>query len=162
MHTFHHSQTHPGRCHARCPDRACTHAGLASACLTALVGRANTRVLRRCSSGNVPQGGGFSRMLFCGAAKLPKAVDWLPVPSLRQIACVVSGAHGSVFTTGPLPVNPYTIQFSRYCSRILCSIAQSGNARVRGRNRLTTLSRGVACGGLKPYIVTHQNKIERL
>ena len=67
-------------------------------------------------------------MLFCGAAKLPKAVDWLPVPSLRQIACVVSGEHGSVFTTGPLPVNPYTIQFSRYCSSILCSIAQRGNA----------------------------------
>ena len=124
-----------------------------AAWFTALVGRANTRVLRRCSSGNVPQGGGFSRMLFCGAAQLPKAVEWFPVPSLRQLACVVSGEHGRVFPPGPLPVHLDTLQLSRDCSGILCRRAHSGNARAQAAIAYPRSLRGVACGGLKPSIV---------
>jgi len=64
--------------------------------------RINTHIFRCCSPGNVPQ----RRRLFLGAivraATLPKAVDWLPVPSQQQIA-LHSGSTRSCFYPRPTP-----------------------------------------------------------
>src|SRR5260370_42627641 len=46
----------------------------------------NTRIFQRCSPGNVPQGRRLFLCYFCDAAPLPKALEWIPVPSEQQIA----------------------------------------------------------------------------
>lgn len=55
------------------------------------LGKINTRVFQRLSPRNVPTGveafpGGYSLL----AAALPKAVDWVPVPSQQQIASTLA------------------------------------------------------------------------
>src|ERR1700693_4876735 len=77
------------------------------------------------------QGGGFSYCYFLSAVALPKAVEWIPVPSLQQNSLVHLEQRGRVFTPSPSLGNPYTIQFSRYYRSILSLQAKSGNTGTK-------------------------------
>jgi hypothetical protein len=92
--------------------------------------------------GTCPRGGGFSWLLVIRAATLPKAVDWIPVPSQQQIAGTVV-QHGRVFTGSPSLPNPYTLQLFKLLEQVYYILHE--------------MSSGVACratlvplGGLKP------------
>ena len=75
--------------------------------------------LSRLPCGNVPtQGEAFPWCYSSRDAALPKPVDWVPVASRIKIADILV-KHGRVFTAGPTPANPYTIQFSRYYLSLL-------------------------------------------
>ena len=54
------------------------------------------------------KGGGFPYAIVVRTT-LPKAVEWLPVPSLYKIADILV-KRGRVFTRGPSPLNPYVLQ----------------------------------------------------
>jgi hypothetical protein len=54
------------------------------------------------------KGGGFPYAIVVRTT-LPKAVEWLPVPSLYKIADILV-KRGHVFTRGPSPLNPYVLQ----------------------------------------------------
>ena len=80
-----------------------------------VLGTTNTRIFRCYSPGNVPTGAEAFPKLFRASAPLPKAVQ--PMVSYLRSAfnsLVHLEEHGRVFTAGPAPANPYTIQFSRY------------------------------------------------
>ena len=52
---------------------------------------------------------------------------------LRWPLTLFLGKHGRVFTPGPAPGNPYTIQLSRYYKTLLSQGLKSGNVRLRAR-----------------------------
>lgn len=102
------------------------------------------------SWGTYPPGGGFSFRSSWKDVTLPKAVEWLPVPSHVERADT-SVKRGNVFTHDPSPCNPYVIQLSRYYRHILSVQAKSGNTGLkphtphhglknRGLRRAKTLS----------------------
>jgi hypothetical protein len=59
--------------------------------------------------------GGFPYGYSHKAVAVPKAVDWLLVPSQQQIALYLV-QHGSVFTASPALANPYTIRLFKVLS----------------------------------------------
>ena len=92
---------------------------------------------------------------------LPKPVDWVPVASLCQIAHTVV-QHGSVFTAGPSPANPYTFQLFK----VLWVYSHRGAQKwqcIREWLKPRTPNYGgrdpVACGGLKPFSVNKLKKV---
>ena len=115
----------------------------------------NTRIFRCCSPGNVPQ----RRRLFLGAifgaTALPKAVEWLPVPSQQQIARIVANTvaflptvlHGGTRTR---------FSCSRYYLSLLFVQAKNGHRGAKAAMRLTpwVLHRRGQASWLKPHPVT--------
>jgi hypothetical protein len=101
-------------------------------------------------------GGGFPCAIVVRTT-LPKPVDWVPVASLCQIAHTVV-QHGSVFTAGPSPANPYTFQLFKvlwvYSHRgakkwkCIREWLKPRTPNYRGRDP-------VAYGGLKPFSVSN-------
>jgi hypothetical protein len=101
-------------------------------------------------------GGGFPCAIVVRTT-LPKPVDWVPVASLCQIAHTMV-QHGSVFTAGPSPANPYTFQLFK----VLWVSSHRGAKKwkcIREWLKPRTPNYGgrdpVACGGLKPFSVKH-------
>jgi len=142
----------------RCQARWCSHAlpkgkKWPATSVFGVLGSLNTRIFRCSILGNVPTRVEAFPDAIVDAAALPKAVDWIPVPSQQQIACTVV-QRGNVFTHGPSPCNPYVIQFSRYYKPLLLQRTKSGNARAKAKTRLTPwVETAGACGGLKPSTV---------
>ena len=73
-----------------------------------------------------------SRLFGCLRKCFP--LNFLPLwgYSLRTETAHVQ--HGRVFTPGPSPCNPYTLQFSRYYESFLSERAKSGNARAEAED----------------------------
>jgi hypothetical protein len=77
----------PGRCHARCWFHADAAKGRMAHNLRSASWEPATPTSFDASPGECThQGGGFSMPLFLSAAALPKAVEWIPVPSQQHIA----------------------------------------------------------------------------
>ena len=112
--------------------------------------------------GTYPRGGGFSWSLFSCAIILPKAVDWLPVPSQWQIASTLV-QRSNVFTRGPTPRNPYVIQLFKVLlgqvyqmlselssvSAPQAGLTPYGGLKPRETRLTTATGSGVACGGFR-------------
>jgi len=145
----------PGRCQARW----CSHAlpkgkKWPTTSIFGVLGSLSTRIFRCSILGNVPTRVEAFPDAMVDAAALPKAVEWIPVPSQQHIAGTVV-QRGNVFTHGPAPCNPYVIQFSRYYRPLLLRQIISGNARAQAKTRLPPwVETAEACGGLKPHDVT--------
>ena len=76
----------PGRCHARSGFHALRKGKNGPQLAVGILGSRNTRLFRGSIPGNVPTGvEAFPGAIFW-CTTLPKAVDWLPVPSLHKIA----------------------------------------------------------------------------
>ena len=76
----------PGRCHARSGFHALHKGKNGPQLAVGILGSRNTRLFRGSVPGNVPTGVEAFPALFCDDVTLPKAVDWLPVPSHVEIA----------------------------------------------------------------------------
>jgi hypothetical protein len=120
-----------------------------------ILGKSNTHVFRRLARGNVPTRVEAFPALLLSAQHAPSPVDWVPVASLCQIAHTVV-QHGSVFTAGPSPANPYTFQLFK----VLWVYSHRGAKKwkcIRAWLKPRTPNYGgrdpVACGGLKPFSV---------
>ncbi len=98
-----------GRCHARCFSHASCKGMNGPQLVVGILGKSNTHVFRRLSPWESTHTGGGFPCAIVVRTTLSKPVDWVPVASLCQIAHTVV-QHGSVFTAGPSPANPYTFQ----------------------------------------------------
>jgi hypothetical protein len=69
------------------------------------------------SRGTFPPGWRLFLRYSCRDVTLPKAVDWLPVPSYVEIADTLV-QRGNVFTRNPSLRNPYVIQLFKVLKRV--------------------------------------------
>jgi hypothetical protein len=82
----------PGRCHARCGFHALHKGKNGPQLVVGILGSRNTRLFRGLIPGNIPAGVEAFPALLCDDVTLPKAVDWLPVPSHVEIAHTLANA----------------------------------------------------------------------
>ncbi len=86
--------------------------------------------------GTYPRGGGFSLLLFFTNVTLPKAVEWLPVPS--RVERAYTSGNAVTFLRMALRHATHTLfSCSRYYESILLRWVKSGNARAKAHTRLT-------------------------
>jgi hypothetical protein len=116
-----------------------------------ILGSRNTRLFRGLCLGNIPnQAGGFSCAILSDAT-LPKAVDWVPVPSSIKIADTVGNAV--TFLRLALRQTTRTLfSFQGTVDRFSHRRPKVETARVETmrETRLTTATgSGVACGGFR-------------
>jgi hypothetical protein len=140
----------PGRCQARPCFHAPRKGKNGPQLALGVLENKNTCLFRDVFPGNVPTRMEAFPTLSFVRRSLPKAVQWLPVPSPVEIAHTLV-KRGTVFTRGPAPLNPYVIQFSRYYSFILSGRGKSGNTGLKLQIRLTPWDTSAgAYAGLKP------------
>jgi hypothetical protein len=82
----------PGRCHARSGFHALRKGMNGPQLAVGVLGSRNTRLFRGLILGNIPTRLEAFPALFCDDVTLPKAVDWLPVPSHVEIADTLGNA----------------------------------------------------------------------
>jgi hypothetical protein len=131
---LHSDNLFPGRCHAHSDFRTVRKGKKGPQLAVGLLGsrtKDHPHLFRDSLPGNLPTGVvAFPGAIFCGT-RLPKAVDWLPVPSLCEIAGTV--ANTVVFL--PLALRQRTrtrFSCSRYYQPLLFGGTQSGNATGKG------------------------------
>jgi hypothetical protein len=142
----------PGRCHACSSSRALRKGMNGPQLAVGILGKSNTRLIRGLFLGNIPTRlEAFPTLFFCRTT-LPKAVDWVPVPSLRKIAHTVMNAVA------------FLPQVLCLGTRTLFSF-QGTTDIFSPRRRKVEIQRlkpytphhchlsGMACGGLKPFSV---------
>jgi hypothetical protein len=154
-----------GRCQARSDFHASCKGMNGPQLAVGILGSGNTRLLRGLLLGNVPTRSEAFPALFVHRATLPKAVDWLPVPSLRKIARTV--ANMVVFLPavlhGGTGKHDFVVQGTRtsllYSAQNVKRFGLPGgffaSRRAQADTRLTPgVETAGACGGLKPSPVS--------
>jgi hypothetical protein len=140
-----------GRCPARCRFRAWHKGKNGPQLVIDILESSNTCLFRGLFLGNVPTRLEAFPTLFFGDATLPKAVDWLPVPSSVERADTL--ANAVTFLPTALRGGTRTLFSSQGTAHVFFLKEQKVEmlpARVKTlrETRLTAASRrGAACGG---------------
>jgi hypothetical protein len=118
-----------------------------------VLGSLNTRIFRYSLLGNVPTRAEAFPNAILDAATLPKAVEWIPVPSQQQIAHTL--ANAVTFLRMVLRHATRTLLSSQGTTQLFfLEETKAETARAQASNRLTAwVKTTAACGGLKPFPV---------
>jgi hypothetical protein len=111
----------------------------------------NTRLFGGLLPGNVPTGVEAFPALFCEDVTLPKAVDWLPVPSHVEIADTLGNAV--TFLRLALAKQPTRYSVRKVLLTYSFRVAHKWKCSGQGLGPQSPSHMGsstVACGGLKP------------